>query len=78
MGRNLLGNLDINTIVNFLFIGAVGWIRSIEVRLRHVPQQTLDYIEKYETKAAHRMDRLEERMDKILSLQEEYLKDKNK
>jgi len=74
----MLPTFDINTIVNFLFMGTIGWIRSIEVRLRNIPQHVIDVVEKYEGKASHRMDRLEERMDKILTLQEEYLKDKNK
>ena len=69
---------DINAIVNFLFIGAVTWIRSLEVRLRHIPAQTIVTVESYHNKMSHRIDRLEDRMDKVITSTEENLRALNK
>lgn len=63
-------SFDINTIVNYLFIGAIGWIRSLEVRLRNIPQQTIITVESYTGKMSHRIDRLEDRMNAVLSQNE--------
>lgn len=63
-------SFDINTIVNYLFIGAIGWIRSLEVRLRNIPQQTIITVESYTGKMSHKIDRLEDRMNAVLSQNE--------
>lgn len=72
----MIHEFDINTVVNYLFIGAIAWIRSLEVRLRQLPQYTINCVESYTNKQSHRMDRLEDRMDKILSLQLDDMMDK--
>lgn len=61
----MISEFDINTIVNYLFAGTVAWIRSIEIRLRHVPAQTIEVVENYSDKLSHRIDRLEDRLERL-------------
>ena len=68
--------LDINSIVNILFMGAVAWLRSIEIRLRNIPHQTIKISDKYSDKLTHRIERLEDKLDSIIGLKKHELKNK--
>ena len=59
-------SFDINTVVNYLFGLSIAWVRSIEVRLRGVPDRIDETVEKSSAKLSHRMDRIEDKIDLIL------------
>ncbi len=58
--------IDINMIINLLFVCTLAWVRSIEVRLRSIPKQTKELIDESDSKIIHRIERLEDRIEKIL------------
>ena len=58
--------MDINTIFNYLFAGAIAWLNLIQVRLREVPNVIDKKITASNDTIYKRIDRLEDKVDLLL------------
>ncbi len=54
------------TVLNYLFIAAIAWIKSIEIKLKNIPLQTSDLIKESHNVLINRIERLETRIDRLL------------
>ncbi len=55
----------VTTMVNYLFVAAIAWVRSIEMRLRNITPHTNILIKNSEENILHRLEKLEDRVDKL-------------
>ena len=61
-----LMEFDINTIVNFLFTLTLGWVMSIDAKVRALPDRIHVTVDASSQKLSHRLDRIEDKLDAYL------------